>query len=66
MRRDGIIGSAVASTVANAGAVAATGRNSCDDTGANPVYTPPSPGGGSHQENDSAFPKTFENPIIIS
>ena len=43
--------SAVACTVANAGAVAATGRNSCDDTGVNPLYTPPSPGGRSHQEN---------------
>ena len=51
LRRDGMVGSAVASTVANAGAVAATGRNSCDDTGVNPLYTPPSPGGRSQQEN---------------
>ena len=52
MRRDGMVVSAVACTVANAGAVAATGRNSCDDTGVNPLYTPPSPGGRSHQENE--------------
>ena len=51
LRRDGMVGSAVASTVANAGAVAATGRNSCDDTGVNPLYTPPSPGGRSQQGN---------------
>ena len=57
-RREGMVGSAVASTVmANAGAVAAAGRNSSDEAaaaGPSPLYAPPSPG-GSQQELDSAF-----------
>ena len=59
-RREGMVGSAVASTVmANAGAVAAAGRNSSDEAaaaaaGPGPLYAPSSPG-GSQQELDSAF-----------